>query len=243
MQHASDRLEGLFSAHLVIFGFGNDVLPDWKTQVCQHFPIVGQLATPHRWICVGEEAFGRWLLAMRPVLERGGSIDLSGGIPPNVTWVPWAGDGRDHPVRLAAGRCNAPGDEKVIIIADSTKPAQQRVYASRIPGAITVENLDLTDLTAFANNLDLRSANPVQQLVTFADSVMVNVGANDMIIGLAALRAGRARRAASNAETMALNFEAQPTYAAAGAVLAAISAEGAAFGLIDPLSYVVLTML
>jgi hypothetical protein len=209
-----------------IFGFGQDVLPDWHAQVCKRFSVVGQLATPHRWIRVGEEGFGRWLLAMRPVLEGGGSIDLGGAIPPNVTWVSLAGDGTDHPARLAAGRCNAPGDEKVIIIADSTKPAQQRAYASQIPGAITVENVDLTDLTGFANDFDLRSANAVYHLVKFADSVMVNVGANDMITRLATLRAGRALRPASDAEAAALNFEAQPTYAAAGAFLAAINAGG-----------------
>jgi superfamily I DNA/RNA helicase len=47
-----------------IFGFG-DRLPDWNAEVCQHFPVVGQLRTPHRWIRVGEEPFGRWLLDVR----------------------------------------------------------------------------------------------------------------------------------------------------------------------------------
>ncbi|HWV55073.1 UvrD-helicase domain-containing protein [Pseudorhodoplanes sp.] len=208
-----------------IFGFG-DPLPNWTTEVCQHFPVVGQLNIPHRWVRVGEEAFGRWLLDMRRLLEAGGSIDLAGSIPANVRWVPLTGDASDHPARLAAARCNAPGDEKVLIIADSTKPSAQQAYASQIPGAVTVENVDLTDLTAFANGFDVRSANAVEHLVTFAGSVMVNVGANDMITRLASLRAGRARRAASNAEAAALRFESERTYAAAGDVLAAINEEG-----------------
>jgi hypothetical protein len=108
-----------------IFGFG-DPLPDWNTEVCQHFPVVGQLCTPHRWICVGEEAFGRWLLDVRPVLEAGGSIDLSGPMPTNIRWVPLAGDARDHATRLSAGMCAAPGDEKVLIIADFYRPAAQQ---------------------------------------------------------------------------------------------------------------------
>ena len=207
-----------------IFGFG-DPLPDWDKEVCQHFPVVGQLTTPHRWIRVGEAAFGQWLLHVRQILETGGSIDLT-SVPPNVKWVQLAGDASDHAARLAAGRCNAPGDEKVIIIADSTKPSAQQAYASHIPGAITVENVDLTDLTAFANTFDVRSANAVQHLISFAGSVMVNVGANDMMSRIATLRAGRAKRAASNAEAAAMQFESERSYAAAGAVLAAINEEG-----------------
>lgn len=208
-----------------IFGFG-DPLPDWNTEVCQHFPVVAQLRTPHRWIKVGEESFGRWLLDIRQVLEAGGDIDLGVSVPTNLKWVPLAGDATDHAARLAAGRCSAPGEEKVLIIADSTRPFAQQTYASQIPGAVTVENVDLTDLTSFANRFDIRSANAVQDLITFADSVMVNVGANDMMSRLASLRAGRARRAASNAEAAALRFETERSYAAAGAVLAAINEEG-----------------
>lgn len=55
---------------------------------------------------------------------------------------------------------------------------------------------------------------------------MVNVGANDMMSRLATLRAGRARRLASNAEMAALRFEAERSYAAAGAVLEAINEQG-----------------
>ena len=207
-----------------IFGFG-DPLPNWSSEVCQHFPIVAQLTTPHRWIRVGEEGFGRWLLDVRRVLEGGASVDLSGPIPENVRWVPLAGDATDHAARLTAGRCNAPGDDKVLIIADFTKPSAQQAYASQIPGAVTVENVDLTDLTSFANGFDVRSANAVQHLISFAGSIMVNVGANDMMSRLATLLAGRARRAPSNAEAAALRFEFERSYAAAGAVLAAINEE------------------
>lgn len=48
--------------------------------------ISNKLHTPHRWIRVGEEAFGRWLLDIRPVLLAGGSINLSGPMPANVRW-------------------------------------------------------------------------------------------------------------------------------------------------------------
>ena len=208
-----------------IFGF-NDPLPDWNAEVCQHFPLVGQLQTPHRWIRVGEEPFGRWLLDIRNVLAANGTIDLGTSIPANVTWIPLAGDASDRGARLAAGRCDAPGDHKVLIIADSTNPAGQQKYAAQIPGAITVENVDLTDLTSFANGFDVTSSNAVERLISFAGSVMVNVGANDMVARLETLRAGRARRAASGAEAAALRFAHEKTYASASALLAAINEEG-----------------
>ncbi|HEV7878193.1 MAG TPA: hypothetical protein VGP39_08945 [Bradyrhizobium sp.] len=115
-----------------------------------------------------------------------------------------------------------------MIIADFYKPAAQQRFASQILGAVTVENVDLTDLTAFANRFDVRSTDATHQIVSFAESVMVNVGANDMMARLATLRAGRERRVASNAEAAALRFESERTYSAAGAVLAAINEGGGA---------------
>ena len=44
-----------------IFGFGGDDLADWEDDVCEHFPLAGELATPWRWINAGTEALGEWL--------------------------------------------------------------------------------------------------------------------------------------------------------------------------------------
>jgi hypothetical protein len=51
-----------------IFGFGGDDLAQWEGQVCEHFPIVGQLQTPWRWINAKAEELGRWLLEAREKL-------------------------------------------------------------------------------------------------------------------------------------------------------------------------------
>ncbi|MBA8906457.1 UvrD-helicase domain-containing protein [Aminobacter ciceronei] len=206
-----------------IFGFGTDQLADWERHVCQHFPIVGQLQIPQRWARVGEEAFGRWLLQIREHLARGGALDLA-SIPPNVSWIRLPGDQRDHEIRLAAGRTSAGADEKALVIAD-TRPASQRDFAKQIPGAVTVENVDLTDLIDFSDRFDLSSTHALRHLVEFAGSVMTNVGSADMLARVDSLRAGRARREASEAESAAIRFTENPSYSAATAVLNTIAAQ------------------
>lgn len=204
-----------------IFGFGGDPLPDWASQVCGHFPVIAQLQIPQRWTRVGEEAFGRWLLAQRESLERGGVLDLA-AVPANVTWVRLAGDATDHPTRLTAGRTAVNDDEKVLILAD-TRPAAQREFARQIQGAVTVENVDLTDLVEFADRFDVNAPNALQSLVEFAGSVMTNVGPGDMMTRVQSLQSGRARREASDAEIAALHFWNNPCYANASGLLEAIN--------------------
>ena len=113
-------------------------------------------------------------------------------------------------------------DEKVIVIAD-VRPAAQRDFAKHIPGAVTVENVDLTDLAEFADRFDLGSANPLRTLVEFASTVMTNVGPADMLDRVESLRSGRARREASSAELAAIRFIDAPSYREAAAVIGAIS--------------------
>lgn len=48
-----------------IFGFRGNALADWNQQVCAHFPVVAELATPWRWRNAGAEALGLWLLEAR----------------------------------------------------------------------------------------------------------------------------------------------------------------------------------
>ena len=61
-------------------------------------------------------------------------------------------------------------------MADSTNPAGQRQIASQTPGAVTVENVDLRDLTIFAESFNLASRDVLARVLNFASSVMTNVG-------------------------------------------------------------------
>jgi DNA helicase-2/ATP-dependent DNA helicase PcrA len=206
-----------------IFGFGGDDLAKWD-DVCSYFPVAGELATPWRWINADAEPLGHWLLDVRDNLLRGEPIDLRTA-PDGVTWVELDGS-EDHPRRLRAARVRPPdGQGCVLIIGDSTKPDSQRQFASQIPGAITVEAVDLRDLVAFAGALNLAAPDALERLVSFAQSVMRNVGAVDLMRRVQSLVRGTARKPPTDAESIALSFIRAPSHRAAVDLLVEIGKE------------------
>lgn len=209
-----------------IFGFGDDHLAKWDDDVCKYFPVVGELATPWRWINAGAQPLGQWLLEVRGRLLRGQPVDLRKA-PGSVSWVELDGT-EDHERRLRAARVRPPGGEGgVLIIADSTKPDLQRQFASQTPGAVTVEAVDLKDLVSFAKNFDLNSPDDaLDRLADFAQSVMRNVGATNLVKRVRTLLRGAARNPPSDVETVVLAFVRAPSYRAAVDVLVAIGREG-----------------
>ena len=107
-----------------IFDFG-DPRPDWNGQVCAHFPIVGRLSTPWRWLNANSEPLGQWLLSARGILEAGGKIDLS-QLPTTVSWVPLTGASSDNELIRSAGLITASPTGSVLILGDSRNPSGQR---------------------------------------------------------------------------------------------------------------------
>lgn len=208
-----------------IFGFGGDVLAKWQEEVCAVFPLVAQLNTPWRWINAGAEPLGQWLLEVREKLLRNEPIDLRTA-PAAVSWVELDGS-KDHERRLMAARIRPPVDTGcVLIIGDSTNPNSQRQFASQTPGATTVEAVDLRDLVSFARTFDLEAPDALERLAHFAQSVMTNVGADDLVRRVESLIQGRARRPASGVEKTALAFVREPSYHAAANLLVEINKEG-----------------
>jgi hypothetical protein len=205
-----------------IFDFNG--LIDWEADVLPAFPSIGELTKPWRWINAGEPVFGQWLLDVRKALLAGTTIDLSTA-PSNVRRIEFDGS-NDHAQRLKACQAKAPtSDGCVLIIADATKPNEQRRFASQTPGAVTAENVDMRDLVSFANQFDLKAEGALKAVAHFAASVMTNVGADDLLKRVNSLIAGRARREATEAETAAIEFKRAPSYTAASALLAAINRE------------------
>lgn len=208
-----------------IFGFGSDPLADWDEHVCKHFPIVGELETPWRWINAGKEGFGRWLLDVRRKLLNGETIDLTAA-PAEVSWVHLDGT-EDMARQMRAARTAPPtADGRVLIIGRSTSPQSQRDMASRTPGAVTVENVDLRDFVDFARRFDFNAADAFSKLATFAGDVMTNVGAPDLITRVGTLQRGTARKAPSDTEQAALAFSAAPSPKSAANLLVEINKEG-----------------
>jgi DNA helicase-2/ATP-dependent DNA helicase PcrA len=208
-----------------IFGFGGDELAHWDQHVCGDFPLAGELSTPWRWINAGAKPLGRWLLEVRSKLLKGEPIDLTTA-PEGVTWVELDGS-EDHLRQLKAGRIPPPTrDGHVLIIGESTSPNSQRQFASQTPGAIAVEAVDLRDMVAFAQRLNIRSSDALALIARFAQNLMTNVGADDLVRRVQSLMRGTARNEPSDVETAALRFVRCPSHGLAATLLSQISREG-----------------
>ena len=114
----------------------------------------------------------------------------------------------------------------MLILADSRRPREQQRFASSVPGAATVEAVDLRDFVAFADAVDFSAAYALRSTLAFAETIMANVGAEDMLRRLTTLESGRARRPATDAETAALRFKAAPSSSTMAALLEALNRQG-----------------
>ena len=200
-----------------IFGFGGP-MPDWHADVLGRFPLAVQLDTPWRWRNAGTERLGSWLLHARHELGAGRPIDLSAS-PPEVEWVQLDGT-NDYARQIAAGKTSALTDGgSVLVVGDGRSPPSQRRFAAAIPGAVTVEAVDLRDLTTFAAGFDFEDEGAFASLIDFADDVMTGVGAAEFIKQVAGLHAGSTGNPPTEAERAALNFLAAPSPQAAARLL------------------------
>lgn len=208
-----------------IFNFGSDRLARWQEDVCGCFPVVGELATPWRWINAHSQPLGEWLLVVRHKLLRREPIDIQQG-PEGVSWVPL--DGQRHRERmLAAGRVQPPsGVGSVLIIGNSKSRDSQQLFARQTPGAVTVEAVDLRDLIQFSASLDITTSDALARIAEFAESVMTNVGAADLLKRVESLSQGTARKAPSAVEACALAFVRSPSYAKVRDLLVEMGKEG-----------------
>ncbi|MGH6643840.1 MAG: UvrD-helicase domain-containing protein, partial [Bradyrhizobium sp.] len=126
-----------------------------------------------------------------------------------------------------AAQTNAPDrNGTVLIIGDSRSPPSQQLFASQIPGAVTVEAVDLRDMAQFARTLDFQGADALQKVAEFAASTMTGVGAADLLRRVGVLERGTERRQASDAERAAMAFNAERTPRAAVNLLVEIGKEG-----------------
>lgn len=205
-----------------IFNFGSDGLADWENHVCQHFPIHAELDIPWRWANAGCESFGRWLLEVRGKLLLRQQIDLRSA-PPEVQWVQLDGND-DHEKLLKASREKSPVEGGgVLIIGESINADSRYRIASAVHGAVTVEAVDLRDLTNFAHRFALSSDTALPEIAAFAQSLMTNVGANDLVTRVQTLLRGSARKEPSDVERTAIKFFQNPTFSYAVDLLVEIN--------------------
>ena len=109
---------------------------------------------------------------------------------------------------------------------NSNRPDSQRVIASQTPGAIIVEAVDLKDLVFFARDLDLASPNALEDIAQFAQRMMTNVGAADLVKRVSSLTRGTARKEPSDVERVALAFVGAPSHRLVADLLVEIGKDG-----------------
>lgn len=188
-----------------IFNWGGGH-PNWAADVCAVFPPAGELHTPWRWNNAGAEGLGAWLLAARSILKAGHQVDLREA-PAQVSWVYL--DGVDDAAKRRAAcmtRSDRQGGE-VLILAGGREKEIQRSFAKSTPGAVTVEAVDLTDVTAFAEDATLGNPGGLRRALGFAYDVMTGVQRDEIINRVRIIRAGTNRTPPETWELASLKFD------------------------------------
>ena len=128
-----------------IFGFGNDPLVDWDSDVFALFERLPDLGEAWRWRGKNEE-LGDWLLNLRKPLIAGEEIDLARG---PLTWCP------SSEVNQNAACLRLLTERKHSIVAIQKWPAACHAAASRLNGAYSaMEPMECPDLLTWAKQLD-----------------------------------------------------------------------------------------
>ena len=189
-----------------IFGW-QGAHPDWAGEVCQKFPIAVQLSTPWRWINAGYPALGDWLLSARKDLKSGKKIDLQLA-PTEVQWIPLDGTDDDAKQRAACMTRSPRQGGEVLIMTGGVEKAAQRRFARLTPGAVTVEAVDISELTSFARAIEIGTAGNLTSALEFASEVITGVDRAGILARVQTLLSGTQRKPAERWEQAAVDFDA-----------------------------------
>nr|WP_079218469.1 UvrD-helicase domain-containing protein [Herbaspirillum robiniae] len=206
-----------------IFGFRGNALVNWASDVQTQFPPIGELQTPWRWRLAGAENLGQWLLQVRATLLAGGGIDLH-AVPPEVQVIP-VDDANAYERRLEAAGFKDPENGSILVIGDSIDAQSRHDITSRTPGAIAVEAVDLVDMVSFASTLRPENQGSLSRLVTFAGSIMTQVGPANFLGRVQSIQNNRQVNPPTPAESLAVAYERAPSLRIAIELLQALSTQ------------------
>jgi len=179
--------------------------PDWDDDVVGSFPLVAELTRPWRWENAGAHELGAWLLDVRRTLNAGGRIDLQTA-PAEVTWVHLDGLADHEKQRLACLTRSPRAGGEVLIMTGGIQKDLQRKVAKQTPGAVTVEAVDLTDVTDFARKVDLVAPGNLEAALDFAFAVMTGVDREGIAVRAATIAADRHRAPPEAHELAAIRY-------------------------------------
>lgn len=179
--------------------------PDWEDDVLDAFPLIAELTRPWRWENVGAHELGSWLLDARRTLKIGGRIDLKTA-PLEVSWV-HLDRVTDHEKQRMACLTRSPrAGGEVLIMTGGVQKDLQRTLAKQTPGAVTVEAVDLTEVTDFAHEVNLVAPGNLKAALEFAYSVMTGVDRDGIATRVASIAAGRHRTEPEAHELAAIRY-------------------------------------
>lgn len=135
-----------------IFEFAGATL-SWENEIHRHFPLVGELETPHRWRDKNPE-LGAWIMDARGRLARGERVEISG---------PVAYREADNALDLAVLFENIDGKEGSIAAIHCNKALCYRIAAAARGGYQAIEEMAARTMTDFARQWD-RSADADSRL-------------------------------------------------------------------------------
>jgi hypothetical protein len=191
-----------------IFTFSrDDRVANWESEVCTYFPLAGELSKPWRWINEGADDLGHWLLQQRSLLSSGQSIDLASA-PSTVTWVPLDKSAEDLNRQCQAAEIDPGGGGRMLILAGGREKDLQQKMARLVPGAVTVEAVDLRDLVTFMSQLDLQAPDALLRIIRFSETLMTGFGADDIVSKVEGIATGAIHRDPTEIEKCALVFDA-----------------------------------
>jgi len=130
-----------------IFGFDDDPLIDWDTDIFPNFKNIGQLKEPWRWKETNPE-LGNWLETVRNCLLTGQEFDLREAPNGSVTW-------KQYDQNAGRNACFHASSFDGSIVAIQKWPNQAHALASQLRGLYTsMEEIECRDLLAWAQKLD-----------------------------------------------------------------------------------------
>ncbi|TDX18470.1 UvrD-helicase domain-containing protein [Rhodovulum visakhapatnamense] len=179
--------------------------PNWDADVLGTFPLVAELTRPWRWENAGAHELGTWLLEARRTLKAGDRIDLLTA-PDDVDWVHLDGTNDQEKQRLACLTRSPQAGGEVLIMTGGTQKGLQRRLAKQTPGAVTVEAVDLTDVTDFASEIDLVAPGNLEAALDFAFAVMTGIDRQSIALRATTIAADRNRTPPEAHELAAIKY-------------------------------------
>lgn len=211
-----------------LFGFGNDPLPDWNSQVVPVFPKLGRLDIPWRWNNAKAYDLGFWLLAVREALEANQSIDLR-TLPARVKWFPLSTDQNMNisaQLSLQYEITRVSKGEKILIIGDSKQAESRHSFASRAHGVGVVEPVEFRDVVDFANRIDGKFGEALlDECIAFLVMVMTNVYGDQLKSRIRSILSHRNRTAPTAPELAAITLFQDGSYAEAVGFLKSMASD------------------